>query len=729
MQVVREVRAIVTHGLLSAAIGAASALIGVLAFAVVASAAEPDDPFQYLEDPADARTPAFYAEQDAAARAKLDAIPGRAELLTRIRALRETSSTVSSISPAGNKVFYLRHDPRRGAAVLCMRDSLSSPERELVDPMRFDRNGAPATIEWLSPSPDGPHVAYGVTVADRVAIRVYSVDSRADMPLEIDRARFNDDLAWTQDGRSFFYARVPESNPRGRRNANVRIYRHQLGRETARDEIVFAPGVGGARDVPEEARVRIHVPLEGKYAYALVRDGVSRESALHVTDERSLADGHPRWRKLADASEGVLDAIGWHDDLFVLTQGGAPRHRVLRTKASATSLAGAKVVVPEGDTVVAAIALARDALYLRTMLGGVDRLERVPLGLLGNTKTTEFIRIPFDNAISELVAEPRTSGALLRLQGWIESPVVVQVEARGGNLRDTRLQAPSPVDFSAIDEVRLYAATPDGARIPVTLLYKKTTRLSGDHPTILYAEGAYGIPVRPWFDPARLAWMERGGVLAIAHVRGGGEYGEAWHRAARSAAKATSVGDFVTVAEFLVRYGFTQPRRLAAAGDGAGAVPAAVAALGRPGLFAAFVTRAPLADLSAIDRMADGQSLVPEFGAAANAEARERQRGVSAYFYARENADAPAALVTAVPGDARFDSWQAAKLAARMQAANPNKAVLLKHGDRARPRSESDLADMYAFLLAQMGEPGFAPAPAPPAPVLPERDPTPAPRS
>ena len=127
MQVVREVRAIVTHGLLSAAIGAASALIGVLAFAVVASAAEPDDPFQYLEDPADARTPTFYAEQDAAARAKLDAIPGRAELLTRIRALRETSSTVSSISPAGNKVFYLRHDPRRGAAVLCMRDSLSSP--------------------------------------------------------------------------------------------------------------------------------------------------------------------------------------------------------------------------------------------------------------------------------------------------------------------------------------------------------------------------------------------------------------------------------------------------------------------------------------------------------------------------------------------------------------------------------------------------------------------------
>ena len=709
----------------------ASAIIGVLAFGLGAIAAEPiEDPFSYLEDAADARTAAFYREQDAAARAKLDAIPGRAEMLGRIRALREASSTVSSIALAGNRVFYLRHDPRRGAAVLCMRDSLTSPERELVDPVRFDGNGAAATIEWLSPAPDGRHVAYGVALGERVVLRVHSVDAHADLPLEIDRARFNEDLEWAQDSRSFFYARVPESNPKGRRHANVRIYRHQLGRETARDEIVFAPGVGGARDVPEEARVRIHVPLEGRYAYALVREGVSRDAALHVTEERALADGHPHWRKLADASEGVLDAIAWHDDLFILTQGGAPRHKVLRAKASAASLTGARVVVPEGDTVVAGIALARDALYLRTMLGGVDRLERVPIGLLGNTKTPEFIRIPFDNAITQLVAQPRTPGALLRLQGWIEAPTVVQVEARGGNIRDTRLQPPSPVDFSAIDEVRLYAATADGARIPVTLLYKKTTKLTGDHPTILYAEGAYGIPVRPWFDPGRLAWVERGGVIAIAHVRGGGEYGEAWHRAARGAAKSTSVGDFVTVAEFLVRYGFTQPKRLAAWGDGAGAIPAAVAALGRAGAFAAFVTRAPLADASAIDRMADGLALVPEFGASNNPEARERLRGVSPYFYARENPEAPAALVTAVPGDARFDAWQAAKLVARLQASNPARAALLKSGDGARPRSDADLADMYAFLLAQMGEPGFAPPPPPPPPPAePAKDPTPAPRS
>ena len=710
----------------------ASRFLPALACVFIAfqATAADEDPFAYLENDADARTQAFYREQDAAARAKLDAIPGRAELLTRIRALRDAATTVSSLALGGNRVFYLRRDPRHAQAVLCLRESLTSPERELVDPARFDRGGASAAIAWIAPSPDGRHVAYGVTQGDATVLRVHSVDARADLPLEVDRARFNEHLAWTADSRAFFYARVPESNPRGRRNANLRIYRHLLGRESARDEIVFASGVGGARDVPEEARVSLHIPVDSRYAYALVRDGVSREAAVHVTEQRALADGRPQWRKLTSGSDGVLSIVGWQDDLYLLTQGGAPRHRVLRVKANAPSLLGARVVVPEGETVIEQMALARDALYLRTMLGGVDRLERVAIGLLGNTKSTEFVRIPFDNAISEMVAHPRTQGVLLRLQGWIEAPAVVQVEARSGNIRDTRLQPPVALDFTGIDEVRLYAATVDGARIPVTLLYRKTTRLSGDHPTMLIAEGAYGASVRPQYDPARLAWLERGGVIALAHVRGGGEYGEAWHRAGSGTAKANSVGDFVTVAEFLVRYGFTQSRRLAAVGEGAGVIPAAIAALGRPGLVAALVARAPLADLTAMERLADGAAQYPEFGAPASAEARERLRGLSAYYYVREQSEAPAALVTAVRGDASFDAWQAAKLAARMQAVNPRAVVLLRSDDASRRASDVELADTYAFLFAQMGEAGFAPPPPPPPAAEPKPvDPTPAPRS
>ena len=701
----------------------------LLAGTALAQAPELDDPFRYLEDANDVRTRAFYAEQGKAAREKLDAIPGRDDLLARIRALSATQATVSSLAlTSAARLFYLRHDPRRPYPVLCMREGLAGAEREVIDPARFDQGGVAARIAWFSPSPEGHHVAYGVALGEgeETRLRVYAVDLRQDLPVEIDRTRFNASLAWHPDGRSFYYARYPEGNPRERLHARLRIYRHVLGRDAARDEIVFAPGVGGARDVPEEARAWLHVPVESSYAYALVRDGAARELAVHVTDQRSLASGRPRWRKLAGAADEVLSVVGWHDDLYVLSRRGAPRHRVLRMKATAT-LAGATVIVPHGDVVVEEIALARDALYLRMMLGGVDRLERVPLGLLG-PRAPEFVRIPFDNAISEMVAQPRVGGVLLKLEGWISPPVVVQVEARTGNIRDTRLQPPSPLDFSAIDEVRLYAPAPDGTRIPVTLLYRKSTRLGGDNPTLVVAQGAYGVPVRPRFEAARLAWLERGGVYAVAHVRGGGDYGSAWHEAGRGPRKATSVDDFLAVSDFLERYGFTSPKRLAAGGAGVGAIPAAVAFVRRPELFAALVARAPAADMLGYGRMPGAAADAPEFGSLPGQA--QSLRAVSAIHQLKSGAAYPAALVTAAPGEGLVEPWQAAKLAAALQAAGA-RSVVLRVDDGSRPRRDADLADEYAFLLQQMGDPAFAPPPPPPSPEAPAPalEAAPAPRS
>jgi prolyl oligopeptidase len=556
---------------------------------------------------------------------------------------------------------------------------------------------------------------------------VLSVDDGRDLPFEIDRAADNRRLAWQPDGKSFYYARVPEGEP-GAGGANVRIYRHVLGRESARDEVVFAPGVGGARDIPEMVEPWLLVPRESRYAFAVARGAAGEGLVVHVALQKHLAAARPRWHEIAGAADDVVAVEAWKNDLYLLSQHEAPQRKVLRVAASAPSLASARVAAPEGDAAIVAMGLARDALYLRTMVAGVDRLERVRLGLLASG-AREFLRLPYDMAISAMVADPRRNGVLLRLDGWTRPPEIAEVDARTGDVKNTGLLAPAPADYSAIDEVRLYAPTPDGARIPITLLYRRTTRLTGDNPTLLAGYGAYGDPFSPVFDPARLAWLERGGVFAVAHVRGGGESGETWHRAGSGEAKSTAIADFIAVCEFLERYGFTNANRLAIEGRGAGAVPVAGALLRRPDLVAAAILRDPIVDLAALASTPAGRAQLPEFGSREEA-GRERLAAISPYQQVRDGMPYPAVLISVGGGDARGDPEQAARMAERLQKATTSgKPVLLRVDprsregiDAARAAHEEELADIYSFALWQLGDPRFQQAPPSP-PLAPAGEP------
>ena len=593
-----------------------------------------------------------------------------------------------------------------------MREGLAGRERLLLDVARLGNGGRRATIAWISPSPDARHVAYGIALAGSpdVTLRVLDVARGTDLPFEIDRARFNEHLAWHPAGSSFYYSRIPESEPR---YANIRVYRHVLGRDSARDEVVFAPGVGGARGVPEYALPWIVVPHESRFAYAVAREGRERELSVHVTELRDLEAGRPKWHRIAGFEDRVTALEAWRDELYLVVQRGTPRGRVVAVNARKPELALARLVVPQGDSVIESLALARDALYLRTMVGGIDRLERMPLGVLGR-RETQYVRTPFDTSITRLIADPRQPGAVLQIEGWLDPPVVVQVDARG-NLHETALQPRAPFDLGAFDDVRLYATAKDGVKIPITLVYRKTTQLNGANPTLLVSYGSFGVSLAPAFDATRLAWLERGGVLAFAHVRGGGEYGEAWHEAGKGSAKATTVGDLIAVAEFIVNYGFTSPRRLALMANEAGGIPAGGAAVRRPDLFCALVARAPLMDMLRYEAMPAGRFDVPEFGSASTAAGAQALGELSAYQQVKPQREYPAALFLAPAGDWRVPAWQPAKMAARLQASSASgKPVLLRAGDaaaRATAGAEraADAADIYAFLLWQMGDPAFQP--------------------
>lgn len=716
---------------------ALSALSAVDAFAV--SPQEIADPHRELENPAAPTTQAFYATQDAQARARLDALPGRTALLARIRSLSEFHTRVTHLQLAGNRVFYLKEAPGRTVPALMVREGFSGAEKAVVEPDRHAGGGEGAVIAGYAASPDGRHVAYGLARAGGDAVlRVREVATGRDVSGAIERARLDEGLAWHPDGRSFYYAKRTSAEEPRRHYAALRIHRHVLGRDAGQDEVVFAPGVGGAREVPDFALVALRVPLESAHAYALVREGTSRDLAIHVTAQRDLAAGQPRWRQIVSPADGVIAMEAWREDLLLLTHKGAPRNRVLLLSASQPDLARAKEAVPEGDLVLEAIGLAKEALYLKLTLGGVARLERVTVGPLGGRRKPEFLKTPFDNQVAELVTDPRRPGALIRFDGFIEAPSIRELDARTGDLRDTKLQPPPVADFGEIDEVRLQATGHDGTRLPVTLLYRKSTTLTGDNPTLLVGQGSHGLALTGAFDPARLAWLERGGVLAFAHVRGGGEFGEPWHRAGRRVTKANTVLDFIAAAEFIVQYGFTSPKRLVVSGEGAGAIAAGGQFARRPELAAGAVLRAPWTDLVRAEHSAGGALEALEFGTSARPAEAAVLHALSPYHQVREGVAYPGTLLLAGLQDPRVPPWQAARLAARLQglpASPAARPVLLRTApsvdERATGRRlrEELLADVYAFALWQVGDPAFQPPAPPPVPLPASSPPTAAPKS
>jgi len=692
----------------------ASFAVAALALAAAAFSQEPPDPFRALEDGSLPETQAYFRGEDAKARAALAALPGRAKLLERIGELSRSGTRITALRLEAGKVFYLRRLSAEGTPALCVRESLTAPERVLVDPR------ARAAIDWYSPSPDGRHVAYGVSVdgSEDSVLHVLSVANGKDVGDPIDRARFNDELAWQPDSHAFYYARESAGGAGTKRYANLRVYRHVLGRAAAQDEIVFAAGVGGARDVPEYVLPSLVLPHESAYAYAIARDGTRNEISVHVTTQKELSSARPSWRKIIGFDDQVIAIEAWKGDLYALSHRGAPNRKVLRLDAANPSPARAKVAIPEGDTVIESMALARDALYLRTSVAGVDRLERLSFGLLG-TRHAEYVKTPFDLAILQIVADPHRPGVLLRVQGWTDPPAVLEVDAKSGNLRDTHLQPATKADFSSMDEVRLYAPAEDGTKIPVTLLYRKTTQLNAVNPTLLVGYGAYGDSMRPDFDPALLAWLERGGVYAIAHVRGGGEYGERWHEAGRGPAKINTIRDFIAVADFIVKYGFTNPKKLAIAGRGAGGIPVGGALVRRPELFAAVVERAPLADMVRAETAPGGPARIPEFGSTATRGGLEALTAISPYYQVKDGIAYPAVMFSVGMNDAQVEPWHAAKLAARLrQATTGPKPVLLRvdfaagHGrGSSRAQRDEELADIFSFVLWQFGDPEFQPPP------------------
>jgi prolyl oligopeptidase len=682
-----------------------------------------DDPYRYMEDLKDPDVSAWIKAQSDYTNQVLDAIPGRAELGKRIKELDESvPERVTSVNVIpGPLFFYEKRLPDEEVPRLYMRKGLTGAETLLVNPESSAAKDAPhMVLSYESPSQDGRYVSYGISPggSEDAVLHVLDITTMRETGEIIDRAQFGFP-SFLADGQSFAYNRLqklgPDSAPT-ERYLNSVIYLHVIGSSPDADKPIFGNGIAGISMAPND------IPFVGttpgsRYAVGVVLHGVQLEQTMYAAPEADLGKPDLKWKKICDVEDDVTNFTARGSDLYLLSHQGASRFKVLHLSLENPDLAHADVIVPPTDNVLQNLNAAEDALYVQELHDGMGRLLRVPYG----TNKPEEISLPFDGQVTLYSTDPRVPGAYISMTGWTKAARVLAYDSTTRAVADTHLMAPgkngNPKDLESV-EVKIPSY--DGVMIPLSIVYRKGMKLDGTHPLLLSGYGSYGITSDPTFDPVRMAWYEQGGVYAVAHIRGGGEYGEDWHLAGKKLTKPNTWKDFIACGEYLIEHKYTSASRLSIIGGSAGGITVGRALTERPDLFAVAIDEVPMSDVVRVEFSPNGPPNIPEFGTVKEEDGFKALYEMSAYHHVKDGTKYPAVMITSGINDPRVITWEPAKLTARLQAATSSgKPVLFRvdydagHGfGSTKTQSEKLRADIYSFILWQVGEPGFQPVKA-----------------
>jgi prolyl oligopeptidase len=673
------------------------------------------DPYRWMEQGGDDFS-LWLRRQGAFTRSVLDRIPGRRKLLEQLRALDRASDQIGDARHCNGRWLYTKTLANADVAVLYARDG-DGAERVLVDPRRFDRGDARAKITYWSPSWDCKHVAYGLSLsgAEIGVLRVADADRGEDLPDSIDNIYYADP-SWLPDGSGFFYRRLATTTGSPGDLTHTRLYLHKLGADPAAEAALLGADVEASVAIPIGRWSWIKAAPDSPFVILGLNFGLLKDDLLLYVARLDALDGaRTQWRPISVADDHVRAFALHGGDLYLAVARDAPRIKVVKLPLAQPDMARAVTVVPEGRGVIENIDAAADALYIDEIDGGPSRVLRLPW----SGDKAEAVPLPpgqnFTAANYSVLAS--APGAALYAQSWTRSLAVLQFDPSTGNSVDSMLQAPVPVDFSDIEAREVTVAASDGTEIPLSILAKRGLPLDHSHPTLLEGYGAYGSVRSPYFDRLRRAWFDRGGILAVAHVRGGGEFGEPWHISGMLATKPNTTTDFIACAQYLIDQGYTSPPRLAATGASAGGILVGGAVTARPDLFAAALITAGLIDTLRLEQIPIGPFNTSEFGSVATPEGFRMLMADDAYQHVKDGVRYPAVMLSTGLHDARVSPWQSGKMAARLQAASSSgKPVQLRvdaesgHLGGTRAQGEDLRADQYAFLLWQMGVAGFRPA-------------------
>jgi prolyl oligopeptidase len=446
-------------------------------------------------------------------------------------------------------------------------------------------------------------------------------------------------------------------------------------------------------------------------ALGLVVHGVQNELDVYASPAAAAMAGRPVWRKVCSTEDSVTGLAVVGPDLFMLTHKDASRFRSVRAPIAEPSFARAVEAMPEGPGVIKSIAAARDGLYVQMLEGGVGGVRRI-----GRDGAASRVALPFQGSVALVSTDPLADGCWFELEGWVRPPVVCRAAPDGAVLL-TDLAPKPDIDVSPYDSVEVRVKARDGAMVPLSIVFAKGRKRDGRAPLLLDAYGAYGLDQDAAFITRIHPWLDLGGVFAVAHVRGGGELGEAWHLAGQKLNKPNTWRDAIDCAEYLIAEGWTSKRKIAVEGGSAGGILVGRFLTERPDLLAVAVSQVGVSNATRAEFSENGPDNVPEFGTIKDPEGFRGLLEMDAYQHVKDGTPYPAVLLTTGANDPRVAPWEAGKMAARLQAATSSRRpVILRveydagHGiGSTRKQRDEETADTYAFVLWQTGDPRFQP--------------------
>lgn len=658
------------------------------------------DPYRWLEDATAPEVQAWMAKQDAATRARLAAVPTRAALKGRLEELWYYDLVGAPEHRAGRYFWTQRHKDKEKRVAYWKQGEAGAPQ-VMFDPNTWSDDGSLALGGWEA-SWDGRLVAYKVRKnnSDEATLHIRDVATGKDLDDVIEGAKYAW-ASWLPDSSGFYYTWVPPISPEVTvelRPGKAELRFHRIGTPPASDAVVY-PATG-------DPRIFINggVSRDGRWLIASLSRGWSSND-IYLQDRRAA---RPAWVPLVTGTDHNYAVTAWKDTLYVTTDEGAPRYRVMAVDPRRPARKHWKEIVAQADATLEHTKIIGNRLVLSYMRNATTAIEIRRL----DGRLVREVALPGLGSAG-LYGRADEDTAFLSYGDFVTPARILRTSIASGKTAEWS-RVTLPIDPSFIESEQVWYPSKDGTQVSMFIVHKKGLKLNGDNPTILYGYGGFNVSITPTFSASMFQWLNAGGVYAVANIRGGGEYGNNWHQGGKLENKQNVFDDFAAAGEWLAANKYTRAERLAIRGGSNGGLLTGTMVTQRPDLFAAALVYVPLLDMVRFQDFLMAKYWVPEYGSATDPEQFKYILKYSPYQNIKAGTKYPAVLVTAGENDARVHPMHARKYAAALRAAtasDPMEKPILLWVDREAGHGQGkplnlrirEVADERIFLMRQLG--------------------------